>query len=95
MERPPLSTIQRITAGAHVLLALAFVAVGFIDAGGGDGWSDLARVAVALIAGIYLLATATVTAAARYAVSASAARIGLIVLGPPVLIAIAIVLIRG
>jgi predicted transporter len=95
MERPPLSKAQRTIAVLHVLLAVAFVIVGLLDTSGGDGWSDLARLAVGLIAGIYLLATATVMAVARYVMSNNPARIALLVLGPPVLMVIAVFLVRG
>lgn len=94
-ERPPLTSGHRAIGAFHVLLAVAFVVVGFVDTGGGDGWSDLARLAIALIAGIYVLATATVTAVARYVLSGIGIRYGLLVVGPPALMAIAIVVIRG
>ncbi len=95
MERPPLSKVQRTIAALHVFLALVFAIVGILDTSGSDGWSDLAILAVGLIAGIYLLATATVMAVARYVMSSNAARTALLVLGPPALMVIAILLVRG
>ena len=94
-ERPPLSTGQRIVVVLHLLLTGAFFVTGSADPGGGDGFSDLARLAVLLIVGLYVLATATVTATARYFVSGSLIRYGLIALGPPALMAIAILFVRG
>ncbi len=95
MERPPLSTGQRIIVVLHVMLAGAFFVSGSVDSGGGDGVSDLARLVVLLIVGLYLLATGTVTAVARYLVSGSPVRYGLIALGPPALMAIAILFVRA
>jgi predicted transporter len=96
MERPSLSTGQRIIVALHAMLAGAFFVTGGIDSGGGgDGFSDLARIAVLIIVGLYVLATVTVTATARYFVSASFIRYALIALGPPVLMAIAILAVRG
>jgi hypothetical protein len=95
MERPPLSKAQRTIAALHVFLALAFALVGVLDTSGGDGWSDLARLAVGVIAGIYLLATATVMAVARYLMSSTPVRLVLLVLGPPALMVIAILIVRG
>ncbi len=95
MERPPLSTGQRIIVALHVMLAGAFFVSGSVDSGGGDGVSDLARLVVLLIVGLYVLATGTMTAVARYFVSGSLVRYGLIALGPPVLMAIAILFVRA
>jgi hypothetical protein len=95
MERPPLSTGQRIVVVLHALVAGAFFVSGAVDSAGADGFSDLARLAVLLIVGLYLLATATVTAVARYFLSATVLRYGLIALGPPALMAIAILFVRG
>jgi hypothetical protein len=95
MDRPPLSKPQRTIAMLHVLLAVAFAIVGLLDTSGSAGWTDLARVAVGLIAGIYLLATATVMAVARYVMSNNAARVALLVLGPPAMMVIAILFVRG
>lgn len=94
-ERPPLTSGHRVIGAFHVLLAVAFVVVGLIDTSGGDGWSDLARFAIALIAGIYVLATATIAAVARYAMSGAGIRYGLLLVGPPALMAVAIVAIRA
>lgn len=95
MERPPLSTGQRIVVVLHVMLAGAFFVSGSVDSAGGDGFSDLARLIVLLIVGLYLLATATVTAAARYLMSGSAVRYALIALGPPALMAVAVLFVRA
>ena len=95
MERPPLSTGQRVVVVLHVMLAGAFFVSGSVDPGGSDGFSDLARLAVLLIVGLYVLATATVTAVARYMVSGSAIRYGLIALGPPALMAVAVLFVRS
>ncbi len=94
-ERDPLSTGQRIIVVLHAMLAGAFFVTGSVDPGGGDGFADLARLAVLLIVGLYVLATATVTAVARYLVSASLIRYPLIALGPPLLMAIAILFVRS
>lgn len=94
-ERPPLTSGQRAIGAFHVLLAVAFVVVGLVDTSGSDGWSDLARLAIALLAGIYVLATATIAAVARYALSGAAIRYGILVAGPPVLMAAAILAIRA
>ena len=96
MERPPLSTGQRIIVALHAMLAGAFFVTGSIESGGGgDGFSDLARLAVLIIVGLYVLATVTVTVAARSFVSASVIRYALIALGPPALMAIALLVVRG
>ena len=93
--RPHLSTGQRLVASFHASLALVFVVVSFVDASGSEGFSDLARLVTVILAGMYLLAVATVTAVARYAVSNGAVRIGLLALGPPALMVVAIFAIRG
>lgn len=93
-EREPLSTGQRIIVVLHVMLAGALFVSGSVDPGG-DGFSDLARLAVLLIVGLYLLATATVTAIARFLMSASVLRYALIALGPPTLMAIAVLFVRA
>ena len=95
MERPPLSMGHNAVTGLHVLFAVVFGVFGLIDTSGGDGFADLARFALLLMAGLYLLAVATVAAVARYATSVSAIRYALIALGPPVLTVIAILFIRG
>lgn len=94
-EREPLSTGQRTIVALHAMLAGAFFVSGGLAPGGGDGFSDLARLAVLLIVGLYVLATATMTAVARYLVSGSLVRYGLIALGPPALMAIAILFVRA
>ncbi len=75
-ERPRLSTGQRVIVVLHALLAGAFFVSGSASPGGDDGFADLARLAVLLIVGIYVLATATVTAVARYFVSGRLIRTG-------------------
>ncbi len=94
-EREPLSTGQRIIVVLHAMLAGAFFVSGSVASGGGDGFSDLARIAVLIIVGLYVLATATMTAVARYFVSAGVLRYALILLGPPGLMAIAILFLRS
>jgi hypothetical protein len=95
MERPPLSTGQRIVVVLHLMVAGAFFVSGSLTPGSGDGFADLARLAVILIVALYLLATGTMTAVARYLVSVSAIRYGLILLGPPALMALAILFLRA
>ncbi len=95
MERPPLSTGQRVIVVLHALLAGAFFVSGSASPGGDDGFADLARLAVLLIVGLYVLATATLTAVARYFVSGRLIRYGLIALGPPALMAIAVLFVRN
>ena len=94
-EREPLSTGQRIIVALHAMLAGAFFVSGGLASGGDDGFADLARIAVLLIVGLYVLATATVTAVARFFVSASLIRYALVALGPPVLMAIAVLFVRA
>jgi hypothetical protein len=94
-EKPSLSRSQRLILAFHIALALVFVATGFFDTSGGDGFADLARLLLVLLAGIYLLAVATIAAISRYLVSGAALRSALLLLGPPVMMAIAIVAIRG
>ena len=91
-----MSTGHRIVVVLHVMLAGAFFVSGSVDPGaGGDGVSALARLAVLLIVGLYVLATASMTAVARYAVSGSLIRYALIALGPPGLMAIAVLFVRS
>lgn len=90
-----MSTGQRIVVALHAMLAGAFFVSGSVESGGGDGFSDLASLVVLLIVGVYLLATATATAAARYLVSVSGIRYALIALGPPALMAVAVLFIRA
>ena len=94
-EREPLSTGQRIIVVLHALVAVAFFASAGLVSDGGDGFSDLARIAVLLIVGLYVLATATMTAVARYLVSASPIRYVLIAFGPPALMTVAILFVRA
>ena len=94
-EKAPLTTGQRILVALHAILAGAFFVAGVVSANGSDGFADLARIAVLLITGLYVLATATVTAIARYLVSHSLLRYALIVAGPPALMALAILFIRA
>jgi hypothetical protein len=95
VEREPLSRGQRLIVAFHVALALVFVVIGVVDTSGGDGWSDLARLIAVLLAGIYLLAVATVAAISRYLVSGAALRSALLGLGPPAMMVIAIIAIRA
>lgn len=95
MDKPPFTRSQRMILQAQVSLAVIFVIVGFIDTSGADGWSDLARLVTVVLAGVYLLAVATVTAIARYATSATGTRTALVVLGPPALMVIAFFVIRA
>lgn len=90
-----MSTGQRIIVALHLMVAGAFFVSGGIASEGADGFSDLARIAVVLMVGLYVLATATVTAAARYLTSRSIIRYGLIALGPPALMAIAVLFVRA
>lgn len=95
MERPPLTTGQRIFVALHLMVAGAFFVSGSLTPGSGDGFGDLARLAVVLMVGLYVLATGTMTAVARYLVSLNAVRYAIIVLGPPVLMAVAILFVRA
>lgn len=94
-EREPLSTGQRIIVVLHAMVAGAFFVSGSIESGGSDGFADLARIAVLLLVGLYVLATATMTAVARYLVSSSPIRYALIAFGPPGLMTAAILFIRA
>lgn len=84
-----------MVASFHASLALVFVVVSFVDASAGEDLSDLARFVTILLAGLYLLAIATVTAAARYTVSNGVVRLVMLALGPPVLMVVAIFGLRG
>ena len=95
MEKPPLARSSRLIIGFQVMLAIVFAVIGVIDASGGGGWSDLARLITVLLAGIYLLAVSTVAAVARYLVSNGLARGLLVTVGPPTLMVIAVFAIRG
>lgn len=95
MERPPLTRSQRVILGFHVVLAIVFAVVGFMDTTGGDGWWDLARLVTVVLAGIYLLAVGTITAVARYGVGRAVVRVLLLVFGPPAMMVIAILAIRS
>jgi hypothetical protein len=94
-NRAPFTRIQWIILGAHVVLVLAFSIAGYIDAGGADGWADLARVATLLLGAVYLVAVGTVAAIARHLMNDGFLRTAFVLAGPPILIGIAISAIRN
>lgn len=94
-NRAPFTRLQLVILGAHVVLAVAFSIAGYVDAGGADGWADLARVATLLLGGVYLVAVGTVAAIARYLMNDGFLRTAFVLAGPPILIGIAISAIRN
>jgi hypothetical protein len=79
----PLTLPQRAVLAVQVALAAGFAAIGLVAAGGSDGWADLARVAVAVLAGGYLLGALLAAVIARRWLASGWARLLLLVAGPP------------
>jgi hypothetical protein len=94
-NRAPFTRLQLVILGVHVVLAIGFSVAGYIDAGGADGWADLARVATLLLGAIYLVAVGSVAAIARWFMNDGFLRTAFVLAGPPILIGIAISAIRN
>ncbi len=95
MKHPPLERGQTILVGLHALAAVGFLVIGFVSTGGSDGWADLARFAVAALAGAYFLGASLSWLAARFLTGNTVMRYIIVVVGAPATVLLAILFVRS
>ena len=94
MNHPPLKRGQTIVLVLHALAAIGFLIIGLITSADADGWADLARIAVAALAGAYFLGASLSWLAARFLVGNDLVRYVLAAVGAPVVVLLAIQFLR-
>lgn len=95
MRPGPLGRIPTIILALHAVSAVLFLLVGLVTSGGADGWADLARVAVAALAGAWFVGASATWLVNRFLVGNEIVRIILAVVGPGLVVLGAILLIRA
>jgi hypothetical protein len=94
VNKPPLKRSQTIIIVAQAVLAVGVLVAGFISASGSDGWADLVRVAVAVLAGAYFVGATASWLIARYLVSNDVVRVLIGLAVPPLVTVLFILMIR-
>lgn len=95
MTHPPLKRGQTIVLGLHALAAVGFLIVGLVSSADADGWADLARIAVAALAGAYFLGASLSWLAVRFLTGNDPIRYVIAVVGAPVVVLLAILFLRS
>jgi hypothetical protein len=95
MNRPPLERGQTILIGLHALAAVGFLIVGLITSADNDAWAELARIAVAALAGAYFLGASLSWLAARFLTGNALIRYVIGAFGAPVVVFLAIQFLRS
>jgi hypothetical protein len=95
MRPGPLGRIPTVIIALHAAFAVLFLIVGLVASGGSDGWADLARVAVAALAGAWFVGASLTWLVGRFLIGNDIVRIVLAVVGPGLVVLAAILLIRA
>ena len=95
MKPGPLERTPTVILALHAAFAVLFLIVGLITSGSSDGWADLARVAVAALAGAWFVGASLTWVVDRFLIGNSIVRIVLAVIGPGLVVLAAVAGIRA